>query len=98
MNATVEKNFKLGGYDFTLNYIDDNKKIGVSFNQTFRFTDFLYVDIPPKGSAHLEPVDGRSEKILAKCSLQHSVKKFFGCDSEFHTGEQGCMDSGLYRQ
>jgi len=74
--VTVGKEFKIAGYNFTLSYVDDNKQIGVSFEPTFRFSDFLYAIVPPgepdpngwawgtKGSVHIEPVDGNSEKVL----------------------------------
>jgi len=76
MSVSVGQNFKLGGYDFTLNYIDDNRKIGISFNQTFRFSDFLYIVDPPKGSTHLEPADGNSKKVLVNAVFSSPPANF----------------------
>lgn len=84
----VGENFKIEAYDFTLKYIEDNEKIGVSFKPSFRFADFLYTTVPPgepdpqgwaygtRGSTHLEPIDGSSDKILIKAVFSNPPRSF----------------------
>lgn len=73
----VNKSFNISGYNFTLSYVDDNKKIGVSFKPDYHFADFLSTkkDVPadPRGKAwgvwyeaQVYPGDDNKNRILIK--------------------------------
>jgi hypothetical protein len=76
----VKNNVVIGGYNFSLNYIDNNKQIGISFKPEYKFIDFARSprDVPgnprwDKGkkeglwfTAPVYPIDDNADRILLK--------------------------------
>jgi hypothetical protein len=67
----------IGGYDFTLNYVNNESSIGISFNPDYVFDDYLSyvspggIDEGPAGdpgsewkTPHIVPADGETERVL----------------------------------
>jgi len=57
---------KIGGYNFTLNYINDNQSIALSFKPDYIFPDFLSYVLPPRQVTDIEPIDNNIERVLIK--------------------------------
>jgi hypothetical protein len=57
----VGGSFTLGGYNFSLRYINDNSSIGVSFRSDFKFNDFLASGLT---SFHVEPLYSDTQRVL----------------------------------
>lgn len=76
--VNLNKIFTLSSQNFSLNYIDDNRLIGISFKPPFRFSDFLGYAAPPGepdplGKAigiyrvySIGPVDDNQNRILLR--------------------------------
>jgi hypothetical protein len=81
---TVESGFELSenNYNFTLNYVEDNSSVFVSFKPTYKFNDFLGYVAPPgepsppgKGLGtnrvyYIGPIDDNWNRVLLKGTAQ----------------------------
>lgn len=78
----VNQNFKISGYNFTLNYVNGNTNIGLSFKPNYYFADFLRTrkDVPadPGGEAwgvyyktQIYPSDDNPDRILLKADKNY---------------------------
>lgn len=63
--------FTLGGYNFTLSYVNSNSTIGVQFRPTYNFEDF--VKTPVDFQTRIYPVDNDISKVLIKADKTFQV-------------------------
>lgn len=58
VRLTTGNNFKINNYNFSLNYIDGNERVRISFKPFYNFTDFLQA-----GGSRIYPLDNDINKI-----------------------------------
>ena len=69
----------IGGiYNFSLNYVNSDSSMSVSFKPSYRFDDFLEYASQPGQFAHIEPADYDANRILIRAVELSTAKKYPG--------------------